>query len=57
MYKKTIDRIKIRLQEYLEEKRISREASLLEGNLDVDLSEVSAENCIEFDYSSTSVSF
>jgi hypothetical protein len=36
MYKKIIDRIRICLQEYLEEKKIFREAALLVGDLDVD---------------------
>jgi hypothetical protein len=44
MYKKTIDCIKIYLQEYLEEKKILREAALLAKNLGVDLSEILADN-------------
>jgi hypothetical protein len=57
MYNKTIDQIQIFLQEYLEEKKISREAALLVRDLDIDLSEVSVENGTESDCSSTSLSF
>jgi hypothetical protein len=57
MYKKMIDQIQICLQEYLEEKKISKKDVLLARDLDIDLSEVLAENDTEFDCSSTTLSF
>jgi hypothetical protein len=56
MYKKMIDRIRICLQEYLE-KKISRKAALLAGDLGVDFSKILEKNGTKSDYSLTSISF